>query len=174
MLDAPRVLLTLAIALLVLLITATLTYDSPYAKPTGHPQFEQMEVGGVRAIEDAKHWRMGLAFGVVMIMVFMSLLMIGVQNIDQRRPLQWMIAAGAIVYISAFVAVMVAYRNYATAETPSLTGPFPAPTTIMMFGLWAAPVVFTLIYCIGFHRWFVEDEDDAVDKSAVIQTGEAD
>ena len=44
------------------------------------------------------------------------------------------------------------------AATP-LIGSFPLPTAIMLYGLWAMPLVFVVLYVVKFDRWIVTEED---------------
>tara|TARA_Y100000385_G_scaffold287591_2_gene352167 strand:- start:198 stop:716 length:519 start_codon:yes stop_codon:yes gene_type:complete len=152
-LDAPRVLLVLSISLLLLMIGASVTYESAWSKPEQHSRISSMEIGETQAVEDAGHWGFGLAFGMVTLFALVASLMFAAQHSKYALQLKLAVLGGGIVYVATFVWMMLSYRNY-VREGPSLLGPFAAPTTWMVFGLWAVPMIFVVIYCVKFDTWF--------------------
>jgi len=157
MLDTPRILLALSVALLLLIIVAALSYETAWSSAPGHPSIAAMEIGGERASEDGKNWLLGLAFGTTTILSLVATLFFasGPSRYSTQRRLA--IVAGAVGYIAMFVVMMVQYRDYAV-EGPSMLGPFATPTTWMVFGLWSVPAVFVVIYCLKFDTWFGSDD----------------
>lgn len=157
MFDAPRILLALAVAMILLIVVAAFSYETTWSNPPVHPNIATMEIGGERAADDANNWLLGLVFGVTMILLLVVSLFLAPgqsQNAVQRKLA---IASGGVVYVAVFVVMMLRYRDYAL-EGPSLLGPFTTPTTWMVFGLWIAPAVFVVIYCAKFETWFGSED----------------
>ncbi|MEM6468044.1 MAG: hypothetical protein AAF802_00640 [Planctomycetota bacterium] len=158
MMDSSRALLILSALLLLLMVVATFSYDTAWSSPQQHPQIETMEIGGARATEDAQHWWLGLGFGVVTIVTLVATLLFAAREGQYAKSLSRAVIAGGFVYAAVFVGMMVSYRQYA-AGTPMKLGPFAAPTTWMVFGLWAVPMIFVAIYCVKFNAWFAADSE---------------
>lgn len=155
MFDTPRLLLYASSSMLMLIILAAYSYETAWSPPQPHPKFQAMEVGGPRAADDARHWRLGVIFGGVTLLTITSCLSFAAKN---SAHLRFAIVFGSAIYVAAFVALMFAYREY-TSAGPSLQGPFPPPVTWMVFGVWSAPIVFTVIYCVKFNSWFAPGRD---------------
>ncbi|MEM1228056.1 MAG: hypothetical protein AAGJ40_20390 [Planctomycetota bacterium] len=158
MMDASRALLILSSLLLLLMVGATISYDTAWSSPQRHPQIETMEIGGSRAVEDAQHWWLGLGFGLVTILTLVATLLFAARDGQHAKSLSRAVVAGGFMYVAVFVGMMVSYRQY-TAGKPMTLGPFAAPTTWMVFGLWAVPMIFVAIYCVNFNAWFAADSE---------------
>lgn len=169
MMDNPRWLLLLSVALLTLMVVAGVSYDFKESTPAVHPNIATMEVGGQRALDDAEHWSLGLGFGLVMIALLTTCLMLAADHAPQAASLRLVILAGGGLFGLVFSAMMLAYRDYVAQESPPLWGPFPTPTTWMIFGVWLTPAAFTAIYCFGFNKWFISPKDLAHDDAASPQ-----
>ncbi|MEM9366697.1 MAG: hypothetical protein AAGD07_11940 [Planctomycetota bacterium] len=156
MIDAPRLLLLFSSLLLLLIVVAACLYDTAWDSSQRHPRVATMEVGGPRSSEDAQHWWLGLGFGVVTILTLVTSLLFAAREGEQARSLRRAVIAGGFVYIAVFVGMMMSYRRYMTEE-PTTLGPFAAPTTWMVLGLWTVPLLFVAIYCIHFRDWFEAD-----------------
>lgn len=117
-----------------------------------------MEIGGTRAADDAQHWGLGLAFGVVTIVSLVTSLRCAARRPKYALRVDLAVLGGGILYVAMFVIMMLSFRDYAR-EGPSLLGPFSAPTTWMVFGLWAVPLVFVVMYCVRFNTWFAPETE---------------
>ncbi|MEM8946455.1 MAG: hypothetical protein AAGD11_14885 [Planctomycetota bacterium] len=158
--DTPRWLLLLSIALMGLIAFAAFSYDTPRAIPDAHPKFAAMEIGGQRARDDVEHWHLGLGLGLVMIAYFTAFLTLAAGHTSHGTSLRIATLAGAGLFAGAFALMMHASREYAVlSENPTTLGPFPAPTTYLCAGVWLTPLVFTAIYCFGFNLWFAAEDD---------------
>lgn len=156
--DTPRVLLALSVTLLLLMTVAAVTYESAWSKPEPHPTIATMEIGGTRAAEDAQHWLLGLAFGVVTICALVASLIFAAERSEYALQVKLAVLFGGTLYVAMFVVMMLSFRDFAS-EGPSLLGPFAAPTTWMVFGLWAVPLIFVVIYCVKFNTWFAPETE---------------
>ena len=168
MFNAPRILLGLSIAMIVLIIVAVLSYETAWSGATAHPSIANMEIGGERATDDANNWLLGLAFGATTIASLVATLLFVSGPSQYARTRTLAILFGGVAYLTVFVVMMLRYRDYAV-EGPSLLGPFSVPTTWMVFGLWSVPAIFVAIYCVKFDTWFSSDE---VVQNAIQSEGE--
>ena len=66
---------------------------------------------------------------------------------------------GGLLYAAMFSAIFVSYHGFLQQAEPSFLGPFPAPTTWLLIGLWAAPLYFVLLYVITFDRHILTADD---------------
>jgi len=155
--DASRILLALSVTMLLLILAASMSYETVWSSPEAHPTINTMEVGGVRAVEDSEHWGLGLAFGITTIVALVTTLLFatGPPRYDLQRNIA--VLLGGTLYLAVFVVMMLQYRHD-VEHGPTLLGPFAKPTTWMVFGLWSVPGIFVAIYCVKFETWFDDDE----------------
>lgn len=170
--DIPRLFSGLAVVLLLLVVGATFSYQTAWDSPEPHPTIPAMEVGGERSVDDADHWALGIVFGGTIILMFSASLLLA-PEVRQRFKLRVAIYATSALFLTIFIAMLLLFRSYAIAETPTLFGPFPAPTTLMLFGVWCVPMIFAAIYSLGFNAWFAEDEDVPADDGFASNVGDA-
>jgi hypothetical protein len=159
MFDAVRWLLALCLVIGSLLLYAAMDFEQAHVPSAKHPDFSLsvMEVGGPRSEEDIVRWNEGLVFGIVVIVTLTATLLVGVDSSSPeiRRFRFWILGVG-LIYVLTFVAMMLSWREYAADSDRALWGPFPAPVTWMVFGVWLVPGLFTVIYVAGFQKWFVD------------------
>lgn len=124
-----------------------------------------MEIGGTLALEDAEQWGLGLAFGIVTIFALVGSLMFAAQHAKYALQVTLAVLCGGILYVAMFVVMMLSFRDY-VREGPSLLGPFAAPTTWMVFGLWAVPMIFVVMYCVKFNTWFAPQTESQAEGEA--------
>lgn len=165
MFDAPRILLILCVLMLLLIIAATYSYQTAWTEAEPHPGISTMEVGGARAVEDSQHWILGLAFGVVTVLSLIASLLFATQHTKYASQLTLAIMIGGLAYVAVFVGMMFSYRDYAQ-QGASLIGPFTAPTTWMVLGLWAVPVIFVAMYCVKFNTWFASESETSAESES--------
>ena len=170
--DSPRLFSGLAVVLLLLVVAATFSYQTAWDSPEPHPTIPAMEVGGERLVDDANHWALGIVFGGTIILMFSASLLLA-PEVRRRFKLRAAIYATSVLFLTIFFAMMLLFRSYAIAETPTLFGPFPAPTTLMLFGVWCVPMIFAAIYSLGFNAWFSKDEDLSAEDDLAPQVGGA-
>ena len=161
--NTPRWLLLLGCALLLLIPIVTFASDTAWSGATPHPRIDQMQVGALRATDDADNWWLGLTFGLLVIATLVGCLMLAANGTRNSSSLCKVTALGGLLFAGSFVAMMVSYRSFTNTPEQRLWGPFPAPTSWMVFGVWFTPLVFLAIYSIGYRKWFASEEsDDAV------------
>ncbi len=148
--------LTLFGVLLAMCVTIgiVLTTDEPdNAHGFAHSTFAASMQQGGSGIERHEHIRwLGLAYGALKIVFFVSCLLLGVRDSKNRK---WAFLLAGIVYLATFCLMMVADYFYVRDATPTLVLGFPLPTAIMLYGLWGVPWIFLLFYVLNFDRWIL-------------------
>ncbi len=152
--------LTLFGVLLAMCVTIgiVLTTDEPdKAHGFVHSTFESSMQQGGSGIERHERIRwLGLAYGSLQIVFFVSCLMLGVRDPENCK---WAFLLAGIVYLATFCLMVVADYFYVRDENLSLVLGFPLPTAIMLYGLWGVPLIFLLFYIINFDRWILNPLD---------------
>lgn len=122
-----------------------------------HPRFaESMLHGGDgRQRHESVRW-LGLAYGALQIVFFVSCLVLGIRE-PSRCKVAFVLCG--VVYLATFCLMVVADRSYVVSENPELFLGFPLPTAMMLYGLSGAPLLFLLIYVVQFDRWILNPEE---------------
>ena len=147
-------LLLQSVVLLSLMVVATLCFDNPWAATAGHPDFQTMDAGGERAIDDAATPWLGTVFGVAMIIMLTTVLTLAADGMPNGKSLRRTVACLGVLYVGVYVMMMWAYQDYSGPSGHSISGPFATPTTWMMFGVGLTPALFAIMYALKFHQWF--------------------
>ena len=166
--------------LLLLLILIGLTIDAAAIVDDGgaaqvHPKFSSMLVGGERAVQDTAISVCGWIFACLMLLLFLSILLLGCYQPKPPSGLLVTFAFGFLICLGVFGKMWLAYQEFGRNHIGEMTvgkvrgveaestikdvdsivmlGPFPPPTSWMLFGVAFAPLVFMFVYMFGFHRW---------------------
>ena len=139
-------------------IGIVLTTDEPdNAHGFAHSTFESsMQQGGSGLERHAQVRWLGLAYGMLQIVFFVSCLVLGVREPEKRK---WAFLLTGIIYLATFCLMVVADYFYVRDQNPILVLGFPLPTAIMLYGLWGVPLIFLLFYFINFDRWILDPAD---------------
>jgi hypothetical protein len=143
-------------------------HDGTYNHGEQHPDHVEMNQGGDGARHQQGHtlW-LGEIFGVLQIILFVTLLSFGLRSIPQQRII---LLVGAIIYLGIFLAMVLSYRatiDGAVTQPPELFLGLPVATAWMIYGLGGFPLFFSLLYLIHFDRWVLTPEDHQVFRDAV-------
>lgn len=154
---------TIAIGLLVAMlgvIAAAWIIGAPDgAAGGGHPVLPNMSVGGDGQAKHERIFVLGAIFGVLEILFFSTCLALGASRKQRLGDLAVPIIIGALLHAGTFVALVLAYRGYlANDEHPLYLG-LPAPTAIMMYGLWWVPMYFIGLYYLKFDEYVFSEAD---------------
>lgn len=174
-----RLLLGLLIVMWITLGAIFMTAESPGSHGMPREGFQAMLEGGPPAT--ARIALLGWAFGSLQIAIFITCITIGItprrkvdENVDRsttsRGLLYALFTAGSLAFVTAFTLMVWADRAAVVTGHVTYLGPFPAATTWMLFGVWAAPLLFVAAYIIGFSRWIIPDPDLARFEALVAQT----
>ena len=120
-----------------------------------HLQYAAMDRSDPALQETAVAW-LGWVLGVLEIVFFVSCLVLGV---GRRARGKRVFLLGGLVYAAVFTALTVTDAWYMEQDAPTLVLSFPVPTAWMLYGMWAAPLIFMAWYWIGFDRNILTPED---------------
>jgi len=123
-----------------------------------HATFPSLLVGGEGAARLAPvfGWGAAIAFAQVGFLATAFALGFGPERVGRGG-----IVAAALVHAAAVAALLVASHRFAMAPDAGLLGPFPAPTSILVFGLWPAPLVYLWLFLRHFDAWMPSPEAEA-------------
>lgn len=124
-----------------------------------HPRYPTMQVGGDGATRQSKIIWFGWAFGALQIIFFVVCLAMGASRKGKLGPYTLPLAAGCVIFLLVFTALVFSHREYASQATHSLVLNQAAPTAWMVYGLWGFPLYFLFLYILTFDKWFVTDDD---------------
>ena len=151
------------------ILTVALLGDEP---PNGHgiphPRIDAMRAGGDGVARAEGLLGSAVALGAVLIAVFAIAIRVGASSASAARAgrgLGSWLAIATAGWLAVWIALVLSYRAFSRGGPPQageleLFLGFPAATAWMIYGLWIAPVAFTLIYFIGFDRWIYTADDE--------------
>lgn len=122
-------------------------------------------VDGMRQAGDALQqsepvFAIGYLLGVMIYLIMSAMVYIGVPQAKRDRRLRLVHSAATLVVLGMWSLLIYLFRQYLYSGDPMIDSGFPLPTLVMLLGLWAAPLSFSLIYVLGFRRWVFTREDE--------------
>ena len=129
------------------------------ARGTDHPEFANMMHGGAGEAKHAGRLLLNWVFGVLTLLVFVTLIAIGAMKGTNLRGLGQWLGPAAIGCMVAWTCLVISYRQYMTTDSHALFLALPAPSAIMLYGLLPVTALLTLFYVVGFHRWILSEDD---------------
>jgi hypothetical protein len=156
-----RVLLAIVVALWVVILGTMLIPEPTGALGTAHPDFAGMQHGGSGLERHALILWGGWAFGGVGIVFYMALMVFGTRRGAARKASAPWLLFGLCAFLAAWTGLILAYRTYLLEGPGRLFLGFPLPTAIMLYVLFPASLILTVIYVAGFRRWVLSDDDEA-------------
>ena len=151
-------LLGLVLAIAGVLAAAALVPElAPQASPhPDHPSLLRSADGAARV---APVWWLGAAFGALQIGFFGACFALGLRRGGSLGPLARSLWTGLAVYACMFALLLWSYRRFLADPSAPLVLGFPAPTAVMLFLLWPAPLWFAWLYLRHFDGWVLRSED---------------
>jgi hypothetical protein len=116
------------------------------------------EGGDARARHEGK-LIVGWIFGLAQVALFTGLLALGARKRGQLGRFKTPIAIGGAAYAAVWTLLVVTYRSYMLGENQELYLSFPAPTAVMLYGIWLVPIFFVVVYLLYFDRVYFTKED---------------
>lgn len=99
-------------------------------------------------------------FALGMITFFTSLLMFACRKRERVGRIAWLLLVVFSLHLASMIGMLVSYEAYLHDPDPALYAAFPAPTAWMMYVLWPMPLLFVLLFVVGFDRWIYRPEDE--------------
>jgi hypothetical protein len=124
-----------------------------------HRDFPSMSHGGSGLARHGHLLWYGWVFGALQILFFAGLMAFGARKGERLRGLGKPLLLGAAATLSVWTLGVLTYSRYLSEATHPRFLALPVPTAIMVYGMWFTPVIFTLLFVIGFKRWYVTDQD---------------
>ena len=155
----PQILFATALGMCAVVVVAFLIAEPADSHGFPHPDYPTMEQGGCGLERHGPILWLGWIFGVLEILFFVAAMALAARKREDLRGLGKPLLWGAVAYLAVWTLQVVAYRGYMTDPDPALFLAFPAPTAVMMYGLWGVPIIFMALYFFGFDRWILTDED---------------
>jgi len=148
-----------ALGIAVIVFAVFMLPEPPQSHGVIHPKFASMEHGGAGIDRPATVLWLGWGLGVLEIAFFVALIALGARNRRGLRGLGLPLVGAGLAYVSAWTALVLAYRGYANDAVSVLVLGFPLPTAWMLFAIWPLPVLFVVFYTAGFDRWVATPKD---------------
>lgn len=124
-----------------------------------HPRFSTMDSGGDGLERHARVLWWGWTLGLLEIALFVGFLALGFRHHCVLGQRKWPILAGGALYGAVFTLLVLAYETYAGSDSRPLFLSMPLPTAWMLYGLFAIPLYFHVLYIVSFDRWVLTPED---------------
>lgn len=86
--------------------------EGGFAAGTAHPTIEHMAIGGPGEAKHEKVFGLGIAFGILEIILFSVCLALGASRMEKVGRMGVWIAIGAVLHVITFLAIVVSYRSY--------------------------------------------------------------
>ena len=153
-----KVLFAIILAMAALIGFLLTVPEAPGGHGFQHPDFSTMWHGSER--HGALLW-VGWAFGVLFYMFAFTLAALGARQRDRLRGVGPRLFFGFVGCVAVWTFLIFVYRDYSNEVEHNLFLTLPAPTAVMLFGLFPSALVFSLSFSIGFKRWVYSDEDAA-------------
>ena len=108
-----------------------------------HPVYPTMQIGQTTTLTETFFPELSAAFGFCTLLIFVLTHLFGYHSkpIHAKEIRQWHFVAG-LAYMLSFLALIIAYWNHSPVNDSLVLG-FPLPTSIMLYLLGLAPLIFT-------------------------------
>ena len=106
----------------------------------------------------------GFLFGASTIILITVVMLLAAEDAHHRKLLQVSIAAVGASFLTGF-AYMFWQWWMELKNGPMSLGPFPKSTSLMLIAVAVVPLLFSVIYVLGFRLWFGIGETDSCEAS---------
>jgi hypothetical protein len=145
----------LALFVCLSILTSVLCYilvSEPVSNSSGnaHASFGTMKIGGPSDRHASPVIWIGAAYGVSQYVFLVALLLLG---LSRPKPAASLIGLIGVLGGAVFVTLFVIYNN-SQGQPLSITMGFQSSAAWMIYVLWPMPVLFIVLYCVKFDKWF--------------------
>ncbi|MCZ6778463.1 MAG: hypothetical protein O7F16_05785 [Acidobacteria bacterium] len=156
-----KIIFGLVVAMLVVLCAAMLSGGATSVGAVPHPDYPSMLHGGDGSQRNGPVLWHGLVFGILLTTLFGVLMAFGARKGGSFRGLALPLGLSIAVHIAVFTWLVLAYRSYLAGDDGGIFLAFPAPSALLIYGIWPLLGLFTLCFVVGFKRWILTDDDYA-------------
>ncbi len=153
------ILFVLLLAMWVIVGIAVMTEEGNAGHGIEHPQFHTMDHGDTDPQRHGQMLVLAWILGLLQIATFVGFLAFGARRREGLGGMTGLFLLGGLLYAGVFTLMFLAYGASLQDAESAFIGPFPAPTAIMLFGLWWVPFYFVVLYVVSFDRWIATPED---------------
>jgi hypothetical protein len=123
-----------------------------------HETLPSLRVGGDGAARMAPVfvWGAALMFAQVGFLATAFALGFGAERLSRGG-----VVGAAVVHAAAVAALLISTQRFVLAPEASWLGPFPTPTSILVFVLWPAPLVYLWLFLRHFDAWMPSAKSEA-------------
>lgn len=151
-------LLIVLLAIAATIIIFAVNDPSAYKIAEPHTQYETMQVGGTAGDRDEQYWWIGWLVGSLMLTFIGGTLFFGIKrNGENNAGLRFLCSMVVVLLLVVFSVGCFAYRDFGRTGQPLVNSIAPTATKLLLFGVSLVPLLFTVVYVAGFHRWFLTD-----------------
>ncbi len=150
----PWILFALLLVLCVIVAIAMAIPEPPGGYSSEHPTYKSMHSSNDGGGRHARILWVGAIWGVVQITFIVSCLALGMANRGRLGNRKWVFILGLLIWQTIFVLLVISYGQY-TEGSRELYLSFPAPTALLLYGLWPLPIFFVIVYIVSFRRWVI-------------------
>jgi len=145
--------------LLIIVMCAQFWGPVDNAVGTPHAEHPGMMVSKTNIDQYAHSRWLGYLFGLGIIGVLGSLVLIGVRKKARSTSLTKYVYTGLITYLLVFSGMVISHWNYAANDGGTFFASMPAPTAWMIFGVWFVPLIITVAFILRFEDSVISDEE---------------
>ena len=154
----PRILLG-ALLTMCLILAFIMVGETHYGRGTEHAENAAMQQSGTISQSYSSGLWSAWLLGSVEIVLVMLCLGLGIQKRERLGRMKVPLLVAGLIYLTIYALLIVLSKGGAD-QAPLLVFSFPAPSVVMMFGLWPViPLFLSLLYFLKFDSWILTADD---------------
>ena len=148
-----------ALLAMCLIIAFILVGEAHYGQGSEHADNPAMRQSGMISESYPSGLWAAWLLGSVEIVLVMLCLALGIQKRERLGRMKLPLLAAGLIHLTIY-ALLIVLSNGGADQAPLLVFSFPAPTVVMMLGLWPViPVFLSLLYFLKFDTWILTADD---------------
>ena len=148
-----------ALLTMCLVLAFILLGETHYGRGSEHAENPAMRQSGMISQSYQSGLWSAWLLGSVEIVLFMLCLGLGIRKRERLGRMKVPLLAAALLHMTIY-ALLIVLSKGGTDQAPLLVFSFPAPTVLMMLGLWPViPVFLSLLYFLKFDTWILTADD---------------
>ncbi len=148
-----------ALLTMCLMLAFILVGETHYGQGIEHPEYPAMQQSGTIAQSYPSGLWSAWLLGSVEIVLVMLCLGLGIQKRERLGTMKLPLLVAGLIYLTIYAVLMVLSKG-GSDQAPLLVFSFPAPSVVMMLGLWPViPLFLSLLYFLKFDSWILTPDD---------------